>query len=267
MRCPKCGYISFDHLTECRKCHKNIEAVSGNLYGTAYNVQAPIFLNLHRQEREEDLEEMELAEEATFGDDDEYIDDELAILVEGEDEESEGDIGFSGGQHASPQLSVADEQDEDGEIEIDFSRFEAADDSETNSFDEEEVAEAAEEDDLKEFAMKIDMPDALSDISDLAPPAKTLAEDELPAEEPADEEFAEMSLDDLNFDLGLDDLDKDQASPDVHEEAMLALDEIDFSEFPAANSSETTKETGNTDMDLDLDFELDLGGLSIHKDV
>ena len=92
---------------------------------------------------------MELTEEATFGDDDEYIDDELAILVEEEDEELEGDIGFSGGQQASPQLSADDEQEEDGEIEIDFSQFEAADDSETNSFDEEEVAEAAERMSLK----------------------------------------------------------------------------------------------------------------------
>jgi hypothetical protein len=266
MRCPKCGYISFDHLAECRKCHKNIEAVSGSLYGTAYSVQPPTFLNLHRAEREEDFEEMELTEESTFGDDEEYIDDELAILVEEEDEEPEGDIGFSGGPQASPQLSADDEQEDDGEIEIDFSQFEAADDSETDSF-EEEVAEAAEEDDLKEFAMKIDMPDALSDISDLAPPAKTSADDELPAENPADEKIAEMSFDDLNFDLGLDDLDKDQAGPDVHEEAMLALDEIDFSEAPAAGSSATKKTTGNADMDLDLDFELDLGGLSIHKDV
>ena len=103
--------------------------------------------------------------------------------------------------------------------------------------------------------MKIDMPDELSDISDLAPPAKTSADDELPAEEPADEEFAEMSLDDLNFDLGLDDLDKDQASPDVHEEAMLALDEIDFSEAPGREQFGNQKKR-QSDMDLDCGLDL-----------
>ena len=34
MRCPKCGYISFDHLEQCLKCKKNIKAVSDNMHGT-----------------------------------------------------------------------------------------------------------------------------------------------------------------------------------------------------------------------------------------
>ena len=51
MRCPKCGYISFDHLEECRKCNKNIKAVSDSLYGSIYNVQPPTFLNLHREQK------------------------------------------------------------------------------------------------------------------------------------------------------------------------------------------------------------------------
>ncbi len=269
MRCPKCGYISFDHLDECRKCNKNIAAVSGSLYGTAYNVQPPTFLNLHPEESEEDFEEVELAEELTQGDD-EYVDDELAILLEDEDTEPEGDIAFAGGEQAAPLSSAEDEQDEDGDIEIDFSQFEAADDSAGDSFDEEEVAEvgeAAEQDGLEELAMKVDMPEELADISDLGPPTKVSAADELPAEEAADEELAEMSLDDLDFDLGLDDLDKEEVTPGVHEEAMLALDGIDFSEPPAGESLAATMQASSEDMDLDLDFDLDLGGLSIHKDV
>ena len=267
MRCPKCGYISFDHLDECRKCHKNIEAVSGSLYGTAYHVQPPTFLNLHREVADDDLEEIELAEESGFGDDDEYVDDELAILVEEEDAELEGDIGFSGGEQIAEQPSAVSAPEEDGDIEIDFSQFAAddnADAADAGPFDEEE---AAEQDELQEFALKIDMPEELSDISDLAPPGQKIDADELPSDELVDDEMPELSLDGLNFDLGLDDLEKDQAGPDVHEEAMLALDEIDFSEPLTESSSKPRKETASTDMDLDLDFELDLGGLSIHKDV
>ena len=26
MKCPKCGYVSFEYLNECKKCRKNLEA-------------------------------------------------------------------------------------------------------------------------------------------------------------------------------------------------------------------------------------------------
>ena len=46
MRCPKCGYISFDHLETCRKCNKSIRDTAGDLHGTAYDSAAPPFLQL-----------------------------------------------------------------------------------------------------------------------------------------------------------------------------------------------------------------------------
>lgn len=46
MRCPKCGYISFDHLEACKKCHSNLSAVTGEINGTTYHVTAPKFLQI-----------------------------------------------------------------------------------------------------------------------------------------------------------------------------------------------------------------------------
>lgn len=46
MRCPKCGYFSFDHLESCRKCKKNIMDTAMELNGTMYNVIPPSFLKI-----------------------------------------------------------------------------------------------------------------------------------------------------------------------------------------------------------------------------
>jgi hypothetical protein len=45
MRCPKCGFISFDHLTSCAKCGKDIADVASELQGTSINVETPMFLS------------------------------------------------------------------------------------------------------------------------------------------------------------------------------------------------------------------------------
>ncbi len=46
MRCPKCGYTSFDHLEVCKKCNRTINELVHGIHGTVYNAQAPMFLNL-----------------------------------------------------------------------------------------------------------------------------------------------------------------------------------------------------------------------------
>ncbi len=46
MRCPKCGYTSFDNLERCKKCKKNIAAAAAALMGTVASATAPSFLSV-----------------------------------------------------------------------------------------------------------------------------------------------------------------------------------------------------------------------------
>ena len=45
MRCPKCGYISFDHMETCLKCKKDISD-SAEVEGTTYHAASPSFLRV-----------------------------------------------------------------------------------------------------------------------------------------------------------------------------------------------------------------------------
>ena len=49
MRCPKCGYTSFDHLATCKKCLKSLADVSATVNGTTYDAVAPLFLKITRE--------------------------------------------------------------------------------------------------------------------------------------------------------------------------------------------------------------------------
>ena len=46
MRCPKCGFISFDHLEACKKCHKPLGATTAEVHGTTYDAAVPLFLTI-----------------------------------------------------------------------------------------------------------------------------------------------------------------------------------------------------------------------------
>ncbi len=259
MRCPKCGYISFDHLKECRKCSKNIATISAGLFGSTYNVQPPTFLKLNREAREDPSQHLDLAEEQSFDADDEYIDDELAILVEDEETGEEGSINFAEDAPARMARADGDELD-DGEIEIDFSQFEEAD--EKVDLLQTDVTPQQK----KRNNVKIDVPPALSDISDLAPPAQPSGK-KASAGVLADPDFSDLDLDNLNFDLGLDGLDDAaKKSPGIAEKDLLSFENLDFADALAESDPAPAKKTEDLDLDLDLDFELDLGGLSIHKD-
>ena len=260
MRCPKCGYISFDHLKTCRKCNKNIETISAGQVGSTYNIEAPTFLNLNLEQREDSSAHMDLSENRSFMGDDDYVDEELAILVEEEDADEEGEINFTEDE-PSVMVSSDDDEQNDGEVEIDFSRFEETTKHVDLSAREETPRQA------KQKSLIIDMPPALSDISDLAPPPKSVEKEALFTGSPAEPEFSDLDLDNLNFDLGLDGLDEvAKESPSLPELNVLSLGELDFADALAGSESDSAQKTEDMDLDLDLDFNLDLGGLSIHKD-
>lgn len=58
MRCPKCGYTSFDNLERCKRCKKNIAATATALMGTVVDAISPSFLLA--PEPEETQEELPL---------------------------------------------------------------------------------------------------------------------------------------------------------------------------------------------------------------
>lgn len=45
MRCPKCGFISFDQLGTCKKCNKNISELTAEIEGMVFEVPAPRFFH------------------------------------------------------------------------------------------------------------------------------------------------------------------------------------------------------------------------------
>ncbi len=268
MRCPKCGYISFDHLEKCLKCNKDIKATASSLFGSTYNIQAPTFLKLPPQQQEESLEENDLFQEHSVDEVDEYVDEELEILVEDEDADLEGEIRFAQDGETGLGLAAKDEAKDDGEIEIDFSQFEDAEESEINLLDEDMVEEELVGPIATKAAPVMEIPAELSDMSDLAPPGKAAETARRPAGKSANADLSDLELEDLYIDLGLDGVDEEQKNKRATaEETIPALDEIDFSDSLGDSGSGTSRKSGNMDMDEDLDFDLDLGGLSIHKDV
>lgn len=253
MRCPKCGYISFDHLEACGKCKKDLSTVMAELGGSTYGAVVPSFLvaQVEPGEVAEDFGSVTEDEGIVF--DEEFEDSELDILVSDDDEV---DVALEG--DGGPEI-VMDGDVEDVVFDDDFPEVDLAS-NETEEFQ-------FEESDFEGDDVTISIPDELSDISDLSAPTTE-------AEETASEALGAETSDNLSSDIDLDDLnleldpfeelvtDKGAASKDFE----LSLDEIDFSETVPDALGETVAGADLLNMDSELDFELDLGGLTIDKE-
>ncbi|MGW8194619.1 MAG: hypothetical protein ACWGOX_10175 [Desulforhopalus sp.] len=271
MRCPKCGYISFDHLAVCLKCNKSIDTGSSSLNGHVMNIKVPSFLELYLQKSVEPAAERELGEDEILLDE-EFVDEDLDILVEDEGPGVAAESGLEDkelGDFELPEGSInfdSDEpaDDESREIEIDLSQFDNAVETE-KSVENETVSSGG---DSEEPSIDIDFPEELADISDLAPPAKEPRQTAQGLEGSSDEDFPDLDLGDLDFDLELEDLETSSASGPAGEgEPALSLDDIEFPETLDPGSAKKKQSNPGQENDDDLNIELDLGGLSIHKDV
>jgi hypothetical protein len=231
MRCPKCGYISFDHIDTCLKCNKDISG-EVTVEGTTYHAAAPSFLRVPKRH---DVEAEPQAVE--FGDGNSaFADSDLDIAIEEvkDEEESEG-IDF--------QLEADDDLDEGleaGGFDFDFDEDE----------DEDQVPGSPVPDEGAKPILSV--PDELLDISDLAPPVKEKVS-------PGDSGSGmELSLDDeMNLDESLDldglDFDLDLGSIDGEEDEdlpSLSLDDIELSE---GDIGVDNSELDGVSMDLDLE--------------
>jgi hypothetical protein len=271
MRCPKCGYISFDHLATCLNCSKDFSDLESATFGTTYSVSPPSFLKISPiSEQSEDDEDIQLIED---GDELDIVDPDLNILIKEEaegiafhpdDASWKGQAGDSGDDFALSLDEGLDSEFAAGKMEVDLSRFE-------DSIPEGDASRLGEE------KFTIELPDELTDISDLAPPAPS--QNQIPSSPEKKNIEDEMSFDMVDLDLKLDGLgldfsltssDKNGGQDNI---GSLSLEDIDASGSRGSNkpvSSSAPKaapavKPGEMDMDADLDFELDLGGLTIPK--
>ena len=230
MRCPKCGYISFDHLDSCRKCHKPIAQTE--FKGTTYPVLVPTFLQPSQEIHDSGFDE-EMVD---------VLDPDLDLLADGNSENVIADdfeIAFSADQKED-DLSL----DED-DLSIDISRFA---DVPINM----QVVQETQ-------PVQFEMPEGLADISDLARP---VAEAETESEPEVSFGDDDLSLDDLDLSFGGEKGSDVSTSADEEELALLSLDDIDLSGGLEVASSSSPSHP----VDDDLDFDLDLGTFGKEND-
>ena len=230
MRCPKCGFISFDHMETCLKCKKAISG-STEVEGTTYQAEAPSFLRVPEKNTPESEADSSFDTTDDFTEDDyDFTDPELDILVEDEDEDDEeGTITFGGAESEDFLLEDDEESDEE---DGDFA-FDSNDDD--LEFLEEEQTESP----------TLTIPDELADISDLAPPAEVETLSPSAVEDMSLSIDEDLDIDGLDLDLGLGG-DSDATGADL----SLSLDDIELS---AGDITEESSDLDGLSMDLDLD--------------
>ncbi len=242
MRCPKCGYISFDHLDSCRKCHKPIAQTE--FKGTTYPVLVPTFLQSSQEIPDSGFDEDMV----------DVLDPDLDLLAVGNNDNVVG-------QSAEREISIGDD------FEI---AFDAGQKEDTLSLDEDDLSidtsrfadvpinmQAVQETQPVQFAI----PEGLADISDLARPAAgTETKSELAVHLGDDD----LNLDDLNLSLGGEKASIAASSAVDDEFALLSLDDIDLS--GGLEVVPSPPPAPSRPVDDDLNFDLDLGTLGEEKD-
>lgn len=268
MRCSKCGYISFDHLENCPKCHKPMN--QSQLKGTAYPVVAPLFF--------QPVQETEVEESGNEIVD--ILDPDLDLLAEADDEVV--DFGDSLADEQKMTMQV-DDQASGGEITLsdDFERAFASGGTQkipepdkeelminSSLFEEQSITAPPP---LGGGTGRLEIPEELADISDLAPPATTDARPAFGVKAALDDrsgEFADdLSLDDLELDdlkLPFGDQKKEGPVSMVKQEQpdLLSLDDIDLSDGLDITPSQPSSRL----MDDELQFDFDLGGVVEKKE-
>lgn len=152
MRCPKCGFTSYDHLETCKKCHKLLIDVATVVNGTTYEAVAPLFLKITREIEQAseahtvqklDFDEIETEETSIEplrqGIDTEFVLDELAFDSAADDsaqnvQQRELTVELDDFQDVSPRDEFTldmDVQSEDSEVAamppIDFGSLDISD--------------------------------------------------------------------------------------------------------------------------------------------
>ncbi len=256
MRCPKCGYISFDHLESCKKCNKQVSDYSSEINGTTYDMESPSFLQFVVTEEEDAFEEQPVeAIEEFIEEADGVI--ELADFDDGPEPSGEPSIELD-----EISLDIEDEvvevvEDDDIVLNLD-------DLDDASPLEDFNIESSTDQDEQEINASPIDFGDL--DISDLTPPDIDDKASDVEAA-PAVEIVEEPVIEDES---AVD------APPSVPEETIskkeggqgledLLLDELDLgsTEQPVTVSSKIEPIQTGTALD---NFNVDLGELFKEED-
>lgn len=204
MRCPKCGFISFDHLTSCAKCGKDIADIASELQGTSINVDAPMFLSgalAAYADRQDSFADQGLGFDVE-GDIDFSMEDNTAVeeVVEAAEDidlsfdESPEEVGISMSMEDTGEITPVEEEAVDFTIEPEAEAEAAVEVKvETEPERDEESLEELDlmsSDDLDEGGLEFDLEDFIKDMDD-EEDAKSLEE----------EKSQDYSSDDIDIDL------------------------------------------------------------------
>ncbi len=251
MRCPKCGYISFDHLETCLKCNKDMSGASVETEGTTFNVEAPIFLKIQTDNTSYDTVELD-EEFSDLGDD--LVDPDLDILID--DDDSEENIEFDGGLEGEEDFSIALEDDIGEEL---------TEKEESTGIDLGQFGEFESDAPAPDEEVEIRLPDELADISDLSAPEIAGGEDVSASSETDVEDKLSGDGFEVKLDLGETDSDFSLSSTEEKQKDSLSgdlsLDDIGLSGKETVEEPPAPKTNVVDEMDSDLDFELDLGDI------
>ena len=238
--------------------------MAGLVQGTVFKGQAPSFLKIQLEPEKKSFGDIEIDSEVEDGGFD-LQDPDLEILLEEDGEEEEAreaeDLEVVPGEAFELSLDTAKEEEEEG-ISIDLGQFK--NDLEDNNAELGDIFSGRQEDEKA----KLDFSGELEDISDLSPPHQRATR---PPVSKSSATAGEMDDFSLSLDLDFNGLDMDIPAPPKEKKpadkaAVLSLDDIDLSPITKSENPARKSEPGSMDMDEELNFDLDLGGLSIHKD-
>ncbi len=200
MRCPKCGYISFDQIDKCLRCGKNIENTSAEVNGAVYNVPAPNYLIMTPSA---DVGEEVAGDEMDFSSDD---------VVLGAEAVEEVDFNFDDAETAAAAPVQVEDPGEEGGIEMDTDFF-------ATPAAEEPVAEVFEVEEEGEETLSLSLDDAeLSHGEEFV--------SERPFEEHESLEFDDGGME-LSLDVDFDDVPETPPTP----AAASPLGELSMDDF------------------------------------
>jgi hypothetical protein len=254
MRCPKCGFITFDQAVSCAKCKADLHNVGGGFQGTSVNVKPPSLLgSVTKQAIEPSVDDLLDGQDVDFGNASAAA--TSLDLMSGDDFEGTADLSdIDLNEFPTLQVDVADE-DEIPSLEP----LSAGD-----GFDDEPMPQ------LRKIASEL----SDIDISDLVSPVD-LDDDAIPSLEPlGDEPFAEFAtLEPLSDDntvvmpelVPLDDL--GLSADDFEDEDLSSLlegselDDFDVGGEEAMDDDDLSAALIETESGLEEEYDLSFDGV------